>query len=544
MMTRTAFISAALAALILACAQAALSADAAKPLTVAKFLEKQGLRETEAFGKLLADASLEIKSRNYFKAAELLVKARTGFPEHPVPCMLLGFTFGCMGHLEQGALYVRKGISLFPGIRDSDFTFTTFQPDREELAWLVETLVKKSEAAGAGQAERATAAFMTGAVLFFSGSKPESKKWFEAVRPPAPENPAAAHMLGAFQPQPAEQPKAAEKDYLEEGNRYFLGGMYREAAFAFGFAFIDNPGNVVACFELAHSLFALAEYHKAARMISLGLSRYPAWADVSMDRREFYSKELKADFDAKLAELKGRCEKEPGDPALWFLLGYNLHFSSGPESARAAFDKASAAGWAAEAGLFLKSGGGPPKNPGDGREPGPRQGGEKPGEDDSDTSKLETWLGHLSEARRFFSSGGYDRAGAEYRKALELRPEASAVRFDLARVLFASGRFDDAAAEVRSALAATPEEERHRIMWKNAYDDPAAFDAHLASLASALDDPARNKADLCFLYAFSLFYSGEFTKAAVEFEKVFVRNPQDALAIYYFKLIDKLLKKK
>ncbi len=528
------------ASAILACAAASGAEDAGRPATVAEFLEKQGLRETEAYRKILSDASLEIKSRNYFRAAELLVKIMKGFPEHPVPCMLLGFTFGCMGYLEQAGLYVRKGISVFPGIRDSDFSYALHQPDKDEIAWLVDGLRKKADASPAGSAERSTAEFLSGAVLFFSGSRDESRKALEAVQQGSAEHAAAAHLLAAFAAKPAAPPKKAERDFLEEGNRFFLSGMYREAAFAFGFAFIQDPSNVVACFELGHSLFAAGEYDKASTAVALGIARYPDWPGVTMDRREFYSKDLKGDFDRQVADLRSKCEKEASAPSLWFLLGYNLHFSGNPQGAKSAFDRAAAQGWGQQVERFRNRSGGPaapiPGGGVDGKEPG------RP--DTGETAVLDVWLNYLALGKKAFAAGDYRLAAAQYAKAREIRPEVAIVTFEVARSHFAAGAFEEAGREVRAGLSALPEDERHRVTWKSAYDDKALFEKHLAALSEAVSASDKFNPEIGFLYAFSLFYSGDFSKAAEEFEKVFVRNPQDAQAIYYFKLIDKLLKKR
>jgi tetratricopeptide (TPR) repeat protein len=514
-------------------------AEDSVPRSVAEFVKKKGISESKEYLDHMRQAVLELKSQNYFRAMDLLGKAHKAAQDHPLPGLLLGFAFARVGYVEQASSFLRHSVQIFPGLRDADFTYTTYQPDAEEFGQVVESLKKKIDGAAFGSKPRSQAAFVTGVVLFFGGRKEEAKKYFEMVDANAPEHPQAAWFLRAFAA--AGKKKSVSKtNFFELGNRQFAGGRYREAAFAFGIAYVENPDNVVACFELSHALFACGEFRKAARMIVHGIGRYPDWGGVAMNLREFYAKTRRADFDRRLAELRGECEKTPGDPALAYLLGYVYYYIRRPDESSTAFQRAKVAGWITESDYFLAYLRGKPHAKDEKKKeektpvpPGPEK---KKG-------ILEVWLGHLSVGNQAFKEGRYADAAAAYAEALRVRPEAGMVRFEQARALFASGRFAESVRLVRQGLDGLAEDQRAHIRWKAAYPDAKTFEEHLGILEKKVTDPGAT-GDLQFLYAFSLFYSGRFRKAASGFEKVFLQNPKDTQAISYFKLIDNLLKKK
>jgi tetratricopeptide (TPR) repeat protein len=293
---------------------------------------------------------------------------------------------------------------------------------------------------------------------------------------------------------------------------------------------MDDPKNVVACFEFAHALFACGEFSKAARMIVHGIGRYPEWSGVSMDRREYYAKDRRDDFFRQLERLRDECLKAPDDPSLAYLLGYCLYFTARRAEAEKAFRKAKVSGWIGEADYFLatlRGRGGTVPEAGKPTPPKPK-------------NSIDTWLTNLGRGKKAFDAREYDASAREYAKALKVRPEAHMVRFELARSLFAAARYADAEKEVRAGLSSLPQSQRDQIPWMNAYADKALFQEHL----TALEARCRKGGGSIFLLAFSLFYSGNFQRAAEEFEKVFILNSSDRQAIYYFKLIDKLGKKK
>ncbi|AWM40704.1 hypothetical protein GobsT_07630 [Gemmata obscuriglobus] len=105
----------------------------------------------------------------------------------------------------------------------------------------------------------------------------------------------------------------------------FAAADYGRAADHFTRASASDPGDARTYFLHAQAKFAAGEFVEAVARVRDGLARDPKWPAAPFDPTELY--DGRADrYAAHLAALKNATADNPGQPALEFLLGYQLWF--------------------------------------------------------------------------------------------------------------------------------------------------------------------------------------------------------------------------
>jgi hypothetical protein len=123
------------------------------------------------------------------------------------------------------------------------------------------------------------------------------------------------------------------------GRVAFAAGEYGKAAEQFERATIASPKLAVPHFLKAQAAFAAGRYSDAVNAIRAGLELDAAWPTNTFDPKEPYGASAAA-FAGHLAELRKTAAANPGEPALEFLLGYQLWFVGEKAEARKWFDAA------------------------------------------------------------------------------------------------------------------------------------------------------------------------------------------------------------
>ena len=140
---------------------------------------------------------------------------------------------------------------------------------------------------------------------------------------PVPFDPARA----AAKPEAVEaDPKKEAARLVKLGRAAFAAGDYGRAAEHFERAGTLDPADAPACFLLAQAKFAAGKYAEAAASLRDGLARDPAWPKSAFDPVEPYGDRPER-FVLHLISLKKAVADNPGQPALEFVLGYELWFS-------------------------------------------------------------------------------------------------------------------------------------------------------------------------------------------------------------------------
>lgn len=109
------------------------------------------------------------------------------------------------------------------------------------------------------------------------------------------------------------------------GREAFEAGEFGTAGQRFGRAAAANPKAAEPLFLKAQAAFAAGGYADAVAAILAGLELDPAWPRSAFDPKEPYGANVGAFLD-HLADLRRTAAANPGDPALEFLLGYELWF--------------------------------------------------------------------------------------------------------------------------------------------------------------------------------------------------------------------------
>lgn len=158
--------------------------------------------------------------------------------------------------------------------------------------------------------------------------------------PPAPRAPGAEP--GADLPRPARpdaDPKAESVRQLKLGRDAFVAGEYGRAIQFFRDAARATPEESEPYFLLAQGLFAAGRYPEAVDAIRVGLALRADWPKARFAPRDLYGPNA-ADFNDHVRSLRDALQLSPNDPALLFLLGYELWFDGRQEEARPLFQKA------------------------------------------------------------------------------------------------------------------------------------------------------------------------------------------------------------
>lgn len=141
-----------------------------------------------------------------------------------------------------------------------------------------------------------------------------------------------------------------------------------------------------------------------------------------------------------------------------------------------------------------------------------------------------------------FAARDYAGAFTAYRDLSARAPDDSDLRFAAARAGFAAGEWKAAVAELRAGLRLHPTAEWARLplRWKDAFPDPADFDAALDRLRAqveGLDHFA--DLDLRFLLAVAYLYNGREARALEQFRvhHALDEKATDAEARAYWELL-------
>jgi hypothetical protein len=156
-----------------------------------------------------------------------------------------------------------------------------------------------------------------------------------AVRPPLPPPPKDpfADPVPPKVDRPDPDPLREAARLLRLGREAFAAGEYGRAAEQFGRAAGLDPKAAVPLFLKGQAAFAAGGYGDAVAAIRAGLELDPGWPAGVFDPKEPYGAGAAA-FAAHLADLRKAAAANPGEPALEFLLGYQLWFVGEQAEAR------------------------------------------------------------------------------------------------------------------------------------------------------------------------------------------------------------------
>jgi hypothetical protein len=159
------------------------------------------------------------------------------------------------------------------------------------------------------------------------------------VKPPA-FDPFANRPVFANTDRPEADPAAESARQLRLARTAFAAEEYGLAADHFGLAIRAKPDEPQAYFLRAQAHFAAGRYSDAVADIRDGMKKAPDWPAAKFDAKALYGPATDR-FDAHLAALRKALFANPADPALHFLLGYELWFSGDrPAAAKAFLDAA------------------------------------------------------------------------------------------------------------------------------------------------------------------------------------------------------------
>ena len=126
-------------------------------------------------------------------------------------------------------------------------------------------------------------------------------------------------------------------DLIREGDTLFKTSDFSVAAERFKAATEIDPTHPISHFAYGHTLFALGRYAESARAIREGMTRYPDWGKVRMNRRSAYRDPT--EFDQRLSRLEAWVEAHPDQTDVGFLLGYYYYFTQQSQRAQETFHR-------------------------------------------------------------------------------------------------------------------------------------------------------------------------------------------------------------
>ncbi|MBA4063795.1 MAG: hypothetical protein C0501_08800 [Isosphaera sp.] len=143
--------------------------------------------------------------------------------------------------------------------------------------------------------------------------------------PPPPGRDLFADPVPAKVDRPDPDPVKEAARLLRLGREAFAAGDYGRAAEQFGRAAGLDPKAAGPLFLKGQAAFASGGYGDAVAAVRAGLELDPAWPAGVFDPKEPYGANAAA-FAVHLADLRKAVAANPGEPALEFLLGYQLWF--------------------------------------------------------------------------------------------------------------------------------------------------------------------------------------------------------------------------
>lgn len=193
---------------------------------------------------------------------------------------------------------------------------------------------------------------------------PKDEPGRKLVRPPQPEpaplpkfNPLAPPAVLGRDDKPEADPFAEAARQVGLARAAFAADEYGRAAEHLGRAVAVRPDDALPYFLKAQAEFAGGQYADAVTTIRAGMKRSPDWPASDFKPRAFYG-DRPGRFDAHLAELRKAAESNPAEPAVQFLLAYQLWFGGDRDEAAGLFRRiADRVTDAAEAERFVKEAG-------------------------------------------------------------------------------------------------------------------------------------------------------------------------------------------
>ena len=162
-----------------------------------------------------------------------------------------------------------------------------------------------------------------------------------------------------LQPPPEANPRDEAARQVGLGRQAFAAGEYGRALERFRRAAEVRPADPLPHFLAAQALFAMGKYREAVASIAAGVKLAPDWPASRFRPRDLYGPNAEA-YNNHLRELRDALAARPDDPALLFLLGYQMWFDGQRDQARLLFERAAKrARDPAPIEPFLKDEGGP-----------------------------------------------------------------------------------------------------------------------------------------------------------------------------------------
>ncbi|GAB4130977.1 hypothetical protein [Thermopirellula anaerolimosa] len=127
--------------------------------------------------------------------------------------------------------------------------------------------------------------------------------------------------------------------FLENGDRLFTQGKYREAYGQYRNAAKAVPRLADAYFRQVFALVAMGAYEQAAQAAKSGLEMHPEWPKGPFRLDKLYGNDQPAKR-AHIARLAEAVQQSPQNGDLLFLLGVMLHFDNRMEEAKTFFGQA------------------------------------------------------------------------------------------------------------------------------------------------------------------------------------------------------------
>lgn len=166
---------------------------------------------------------------------------------------------------------------------------------------------------------------------------PKDEPGRKLVRPKAdPPKPFVLPAVLGRDDAPAADPFAEAARQVGLARAAFAADEYGRAAEHLGRAVAVRPDDALPYFLKAQAEFAGGRYADAVTTIRAGMKRSPDWPAGDFKPRSLYGD--RADrFDAHLADLRKAAEANPAEPAVQFLLAYQLWFGGQRDEAAKLF---------------------------------------------------------------------------------------------------------------------------------------------------------------------------------------------------------------
>ena len=174
------------------------------------------------------------------------------------------------------------------------------------------------------------------------------------ILPPEPiPKPDFAALPPLLAPPPAADKNQESDRQVRLGRESFAAGQVGRAAEQFQQAINAAPKRPLPYFLLAQAQFAVGRYREAAASIVAGLKLDPNWPAAAFNPRDLYGGNV-AELALDIEQLREAAERNPAEPALSFLYGYELWLNGRRDEARKYFKRALPnAADPAPIGLFL-----------------------------------------------------------------------------------------------------------------------------------------------------------------------------------------------